>query len=105
MSMVMELSWIVLDRLSISMYCKCPFNKLADIGEASQSGYVDLSELLSHGLVPSDLNVAEADFNSIEDPQAVYGRPGDQFEAMTMAKTLNARAKAAEAAAAAREEQ
>lgn len=87
------------------MYHKCPFNKLADLGEASQSGYVDLSELLSHGVVPSNLNVAETDFNSIDDPQAVFGRPSDNFEAITMTKILNARAKAAEVAAAAREHQ
>lgn len=86
------------------MNCECKFDKNRDLGEASQTGYVVLEELLAHGYVPPNLNVAPADFNDIDDPKAVYGKPADKFEAMTMAKSLEVRAKVAEAAAAARTE-
>lgn len=67
------------------------FDPLRDIAETSQSGYVDLYELLGHGVVPSNLNVAPESFNDIEDPRSIYGKPSDQFEAMSMAKDLNKR--------------
>lgn len=85
------------------MECICKFNKMTDIAETSQSGFVDLSDLLSHGYVPPSLNVAPEEFNDIEDPKAVYGRPEDTFHAISLSKTLDARAKAAEAAKKARE--
>lgn len=81
----------------------CTYNKDRDLAEVSQHGAVDLSELLSHGVVPSDLNVVAESFNDIEDPKAVYGRPSDQFEAISMSKTLTARAKAAQVAKDARD--
>lgn len=84
------------------MDCECKFNKKTDLGETCQNGFVVLEDLLAHGYVPATLNVAPSEFNDIDDPKAVYGKPADKFEAMTMAKTLEARAKAAEAAAASR---
>jgi len=78
------------------MLCVCKFDKLRDIGEASQSGFVDLSDLMEKGIVPSDLNVTEASFNQIDDPKAIYGRPSDQFEAITLAKDLEKRGTAAQ---------
>ena len=103
MSMEKVLLFLVLVRLSISMDSICKYSKITDLGEASQSGAVDLSELLAHGVVPSNLNVTAESFNDIEDPKAVFGRPSDQFEAISMTKTLNARAKAAQAVKESRE--
>lgn len=84
------------------MRCNCQYDKDRDLGEASQSGFVVLDDLLAHGVVPANLNVAPESFNDIEDPRSIYGRPSDQFEAMTLAKTLDKRAAAAEAVAARR---
>lgn len=67
------------------------FDPKRDIAETSQTGYVDLYELLGHGVVPSNLNVVPESFNDIDDPRSIYGKPSDQFEAMSMAKELNKR--------------
>lgn len=72
------------------------YDPARDLGEASQSGYVDLYELLGNGVLPANLNVSSESFNDIEDPQSIYGKPSDQFEAMTMAKELNKRGAAAQ---------
>lgn len=73
------------------MFSECFFDKDHDLGEASQSGFVVLDDLLAHGIVPNTLNVAPESFNDIDDPKSILGRPSDQFEAMTMAKELTAR--------------
>ena len=72
------------------------YDPVRDLGEASQSGYVDLYELLGNGVLPADLNVSAETFNDIEDPRSIYGKPSDQFEAMTMAKELKKRGAAAQ---------
>ena len=80
------------------MDCICKFDKFRDVAEASQSGFVDLSDLLKNHILPGNLDVNSGSFNDIDDPQAVFGRPSDNLEAMTIGKTLEARARAAEAA-------
>lgn len=80
------------------MDCKCTFDKSRDLGETSQTGFVDLCDLLKNHILPGNLDVNSASYNDIEDPQAVFGRPSDPLEALTMGKTLEARARAAEAA-------
>lgn len=73
------------------MYDKTFYNADTDCGEASQSGFVVLDDLLGHGIIPDGLNISPESFNDIDDPRSIYGRPSDQFEAMTMAKELNNR--------------
>lgn len=72
------------------------YDPVRDLGEASQSGYVDLYQLLGNGVLPANLNVTAESFNDIEDPKSIYGKPSDQFEAMSMAKELNKRGAAAQ---------
>lgn len=73
------------------MLDKTFYNPDTDCGEASQSGFVVLDDLLGRGIIPDGLNVSPESFNDIDDPRSIYGRPSDQFEAMTMAKELNKR--------------
>lgn len=80
------------------MDCVCKFDKKRDLAETSQSGFVDLCDLLKNHILPGNLDVSTESFNGIEDPEAVFGRPSDNLEAMTIGKTLEARARAAEAA-------
>ena len=84
------------------MFCVINFDSKRDIAEPSQTGFVDLSELLSHGVIPPGLNVTEEGFNNIEDPESIIGRPEDQFHAVALAKELKERGDLAEQAAAAR---
>lgn len=84
------------------MVCEIHFNSKRDIAEPSQTGFVDLSALLSHGVIPPGLNVTEEGFNNIEDPESIIGRPEDAFHAVSLAKELKERGELADKAAAAR---
>lgn len=84
------------------MNCDIKYDPKRDLCEPSQTGYVDLVDLVSHGVIPEGLNVSEESFNNIDDPKAIYGRPQEQFHAMSLAKELNQRGELAEKAAAAR---
>ena len=84
------------------MNCDVKFDPIRDLSEPSQTGFVDLVDLVSHGVIPEGLNVTEEAFNNIEDPKAIYGRPQEQFHAMSLAKDLKKRGELADKAAAAR---
>lgn len=84
------------------MNCDIKFDSNRDLSEPSQTGYVDLVDLVSHGVIPEGLNVSEELFNNIDDPKAIYGRPQEQFHAMSLAKDLKKRGELADRAADAR---
>lgn len=85
------------------MRCEIHFDRSRDLSEPSQTGFVDLSLLLSQGVIPPGLNVTESGFNNIEDPDSIIGRPEDPFHAMQMAHDITERAAQAEKAAAAKQ--
>lgn len=59
--------------------CK-PFSK--NIAVVDQVGFIDLRVASATGEVPSDLEGVEGQFNGIEDPKSIIGRPDDVFSAM-----------------------
>lgn len=60
------------------------YNKDKDIAEVDQFGYVDLRQAFENGYVPGDTGVVDENFNDIDDPRSIVGKPGDAFEAMRM---------------------
>lgn len=71
------------------VYRDFPYNPLVDKCPVSQTGYVDLKDAFVHMTIPPQLAEAETDYNGIEDPQSILGKPRDVFEAMDMQKHIS----------------
>ena len=63
---------------------KCDFNDITDIKEVDQFGFVDLNECMANGQVPSSVSNTEDEYNGIDDPSSILGKPHDVFEAYRM---------------------
>ena len=66
------------------MICKCEYNDIVDIKEVDQFGFVDLNECMANGQVPSSVSNTEDEYNGIDDPASIMGKPHDVFEAYKM---------------------
>ena len=66
------------------MICKCEYNDIVDIKEVDQFGFVDLNECMANGQVPSSVSNTEDEYNGIDDPSSILGKPHDVFEAYKM---------------------
>lgn len=62
----------------------CVYNPMCDICAVEPFGYVNLVEAVENGTVPSFISNVEADYNEIEDPRTIIGKPGDIFEMYRM---------------------
>lgn len=66
------------------MYCECKFNPVTDIMAVEPFGFVNLIEAVDIGCVPSFVSNTEDNYNDIEDPSTILGKPRDVFEAYRM---------------------
>ena len=66
------------------MICKCEYNDITDIKEVDQFGFIDLNECMANGQVPSTVSNTEDEYNDIDDPASILGKPHDVFEAYRM---------------------
>lgn len=66
------------------MICICDYNEITDIKEVDQFGFVDLNECMANGQVPSTIADSEAQYNDIDDPASILGKPRDVFDAYKM---------------------
>ena len=62
----------------------CVYNEMTDIHDVDQFGFVDLVECLENGQVPSTISDSEPQYNDIDDPGSILGKPSDVFEAYKM---------------------
>lgn len=62
----------------------CVYNEVCDNFAVEQYGFVDLCEVISNGAVPTFLSDTEVEYNDIEDPASILGKPHDVFEAYRM---------------------
>lgn len=53
-----------------------------NIATVSQIGYIDLRVSMSAGAVPADLDGCEGNFNGIDAPESIVGKPEDVFQAL-----------------------
>lgn len=60
------------------------FDPIKDLNPVSQTGFVDLNSAFANNFVPSVSENAESDYNGIEDPASILGRPRDVFEGLEM---------------------
>lgn len=63
---------------------KCLYNEETDNTAVEQYGFVDLSEVIANGAIPSLLSDTEVEYNGIDDPASILGKPHDVFEAYRM---------------------
>lgn len=64
----------------------CPFDPVRDIAPVEQFGFIDLKDALANSIVPSQMPESETDYNGIDEPDKVLGKPSDIFEAMDAQK-------------------
>lgn len=74
------------------------FDKAKDVKPVDQFGFVDLRSAFEHGYVPGNVDVDEMDYNDIDNPASIIGKPEDAFEAMRMQDYLVNGVKSASAA-------
>lgn len=68
---------------------ECKFNPVVDKTAVSQIGFVDLRSAMVNHVIPSQIAESEEDYNGIEDPSAIMGKPTDVFEALEMQSHIN----------------
>lgn len=65
---------------------KCLYDPVRDIAPVDQFGFIELKSALAESIVPSQLPDSESDYNGIDEPDKVLGKPHDIFEAMDAQK-------------------
>lgn len=66
------------------LYGDVVYNKRKDIHSVDQFGFVNVTKAFESGAVPASVAPTPEQFNGIESPEAVLGRPSDVFEAYRM---------------------
>lgn len=64
----------------------CPFDPVRDIAPVEQFGFIELKDALANSIVPSQMSESETDYNGIDEPDKILGKPRDIFEAMDVQK-------------------
>lgn len=64
----------------------CLFDPVRDLAPVDQFGFIELKSALAESVVPSQLPDSDSDYNGIEEPDEVLGKPRDIFEAIDAQK-------------------
>lgn len=72
---------------------ECKYNVQRDIKPVESFGFVDLKSAFVNNTVPSRLPESETDYNGIEDPSTIVGKPGDVFDALRAADVAESASK------------
>lgn len=59
-----------------------------DIAPVVQIGFIDLRVAYATGVVACDIDGVEGNFNGVESPESIIGKPDDVFSAMRAAKAV-----------------
>lgn len=63
-----------------------PFDPVRDLAPVDQFGFIELKSALAESVVPSQMPNSDSDYNGIDEPEKVIGKPRDIFEAMDAQK-------------------
>lgn len=66
----------------------CPFDPVKDLKPVEQYGFIDLKSALDSSIVPSQMPGSDTDYNGIEEPEQIAGKPADIFEAIDSQRAL-----------------
>lgn len=90
MSTAVLLLLIVVVLNSSAMVCtEFPFDPIRDVKPVEPFGFIDLASALVSGTVPSQLPESDSDYNGIDEPGSILGKPRDVFDAMAMQQSIN----------------
>lgn len=67
---------------------KCAFSIERDLKEVEPFGFIELKSAFVERCVPSQVGESEADYNGIENPESILGKPSDVFDALRVADEL-----------------
>lgn len=70
---------------------ECYYDPAVDLKPVEPFGFIDLKSAFVNKTVPSNLPDSEVDYNGIEDPASIVGRPSDVFDALRMQSELASR--------------
>lgn len=70
------------------MNCICEFDPKRDIQAVDPTGGFDLAKAHAMSSVPANIAADDLQFNEIDDPRSIGGRPSDNFEAAQMSKSV-----------------
>lgn len=65
------------------------YNPRTDLKPVEPFGFIDLKDALANSAVPSQLPDSDTDYNGIENPESILGKPTDVFDAMSMERSIN----------------
>lgn len=68
----------------------CKYNPARDLKPVDENGWLDLASAYVNKTVPSDLVSQETDYNDIDDPESIAGKPSDVFDALMFDKSVQA---------------
>lgn len=68
----------------------CLYDPVRDLAPVDQYGFVDMKSALANSVVPSVMPGSAVDYNGIDDPASILGKPADIFEAIDMQKAAEA---------------
>lgn len=67
---------------------ECKFDPIHDLKPVDEFGWIDAAEAYVNKSVPSDMVTQESDYNGIEDPDSILGKPDDVFSALRMQERI-----------------
>lgn len=65
------------------------FDKLKDVASVDQFGFVDVTKAFESGMVPASITPSDEQYNDIDNPDSILGKPSDIFEAYRMKEYVN----------------
>lgn len=65
------------------------FDKLKDVASVDQFGFVDVTKAFESGMVPASIAPSDEQYNDIDNPDSILGKPSDIFEAYRMKEYVN----------------
>lgn len=66
-----------------------PFNPEEDSAPVEQSGFLSLQEAWVNRAVPGDVSGSSVDYNGIEEPESIAGKPRDFADAYMLSKKIS----------------
>lgn len=67
----------------------CRYNPVRDCTPVSQTGFIDLCSAFVNNTIPPSIGVSETEYNGMDDPSMILGKPSDVFEAIEMESHIN----------------
>ena len=68
---------------------ECKYNPVRDLKPVDSVGWIDVASAYVNRTIPSDLVTQETDFNNIDDPDSIAGKPSDVFDALMFDKNAS----------------